>query len=307
MPRKFKIQPYRMTAARWFSAVAVWIWTLPDLKFHAGWQPHIERVISSTRLDTEARLSPEGRRIVFASERSGERKIWISGVDGSAARQITDPSNAINEQPSWSPDGRRIAFDSRLNGGNGRIYIAQADQPGIHPVTSGSANDSTPRWSRDGKWLYFSSNRTGRNEIWKASTSNLGDQHQVTIDGGDGPVESPDGVYLYYVHRSALPGPQHLRRVKTSTGEEETLLESRNVAWWDFVPGNDGVYFVDIPETNSGRFLYFYELGTGQIRRVASLPKSYYCCPDISNDRRYVYYSVLNNLGHDLMMVQNFH
>jgi Tol biopolymer transport system component len=270
-------------------------------------ETRIERVISSTRVDTEPRLSLDGRRIVFASERSGRREIWISGVDGSAARQVTTPSNAINEQPSWSPDGRKIVFDSRLNGGNGRIYIAQADQPGIHPVTNGSADDSTPRWSRDGKWLYFSSNRTGRSEIWKASTSNLGDQRQVTIHGGDGPIESPDGVYLYYVHRSALSGPQRLRRVKISTGEEQSLLDSRNINWWDFVPGNDGVYFADIAETNSAKFLYFYELGTGQIRRVASLPKSYYCCLDVSNDQQHVYYSVLDTLGHDLLMVPNFH
>jgi Tol biopolymer transport system component len=270
-------------------------------------EPHVERVISSTRLDTEARLSPDNRRIVFGSERSGGREIWISSADGSEARQLTNLGNAINEQPSWSPDGKRIAFDSRRSGGNGRIYIVQADQPAINPVTNGYTDDSTPRWSHDGKWLYFSSNRNGRSAIWKASTSNLGDQHQVTIHGGDGPIESPDGQYLYYVHRSALPGPQHLWRLKTSTGAEEALLQSRNINWWDFVPDNNGVYFVDSSKTNAGRFLHFYEFGTRQSRRVAQLPKSYYCCPDISNDRRHVYYSVLKDVGHDLMVVQNFH
>jgi Tol biopolymer transport system component len=268
--------------------------------------PHIERVISSTRLDTEAKVSPDGRRIVFTSERSGGREIWISGVDGSGARQVTNPG-AINEHPSWSPDGRQIAFDSRLNGGNGRIYIAQTDQPRIQPVTNGFADDSIPRWSHDGKWLYFSSNRTGRSEIWRASTGNLGDQYQVTMHGGDGPIESPDGAYLYYVNRRALPGPQHLRRINVSTKEEEALLEPRNINWWDFVPGNNGVYFVDNAETKSAKFLYFYELGTGQIRRVASVPRSYYCCPDVSKDQQHVYYSVLNSLGHDLMMVRGFH
>jgi Tol biopolymer transport system component len=269
--------------------------------------PYIERVISSTRLDSEAKVSPDGRRIIFASERSGGREIWISGVDGSAARQVSNSGNAINEHPSWSPDGGQIAFDSRLNGGNGRIYIAQTDRPAIQPVTNGSADDSIPRWSHDGKWLYFSSNRTGRSEIWRVSTGNLGDRHQVTMHGGDGPIESPDGAYLYYVHRGALPGPQRLWRMNISTRKEEALLEPRNINWWDFTPGNKGVYFMDIAETKSEKFLYFYELGTGQIRRVASLPKSYYCCPDVSKNQQQVYYSVLSSLGHDLMMVRNFH
>jgi len=269
--------------------------------------PQSERVISSTRLDTEAKVSPDGRRMAFASERSGGREIWISGVDGSEARQVTNPGDAINDHPSWSPDGRRIAFDSRLKGGNGRIYIAHIDQPAIQPVTNGSADDSIPRWSHDGKWLYFSSNRTGHSEIWRVSTGNLGDQYQVTMHGGDGPIESTDGAYLYYVHRRALPGPQHLRRINVSTKDEEALLEPRNINWWDFVPGNNGVYFADIAEPKSAKFLYFYELGTGQIRPVASLPKSYYCCPDVSKDQQHVYYSVLNTLGHDLMMVRGFH
>ena len=271
-------------------------------------QPQIQRVSSSTQPDTEARLSPDERRIVFASERSGRRAIWISGVEDSPARKLTNPSEGIHEHPSWSPDGKRIAFGARLSGGNGRIYIAPADQPNVESVTNGSADDSTPRWSRDGRWLYFSSNRTGRREVWKASTFNFGDQHQVTFNGGDGAIESPNGAYLYYVHRSALSGPQHLRRIKTSTGEEDNLLESREISWWDFVPGKDGLYFVDVDsgESKPGRVLFFYEIGTGQIRRVASLPKSYYCCPEVSKDGRQVYYSVQNNLGHDLMMVQRF-
>ena len=268
-------------------------------------EPRSDLVISSTRLDTEARLSPDGRRIVFGSERSGAREIWIAGVDGSAARQLTYLGNSINGQPSWSPDGKRIAFDSRVGGGSGRIYIVEADRPGIHPVTDGSSEDSVPRWSHDGRWLYFSSMRSGRMAVWKASTSNYSDQRQVTRVCEDGPIESPDGRYVYCVHTSSAPGPQHLWRFNTSTGEEEPLLQSRNINWWDFVPENDGVYFTDNPENNGGRFLYFYDIETGQISRVASLPNSYFCCPDISKDRRYAYYSVRADLGHDLMLVQN--
>jgi Tol biopolymer transport system component len=223
-------------------------------------------------------------------------------VDGSGPRQLTNLSNAINGSPSWSPDGKTIAFDSR-RGGQAQIYVVGADEPGIRQVTSGSAENAVPSWSRDGTWLYFSSNR----EIWKASTSTFSDQHQVITDVGGGSIESPDGRYLYYTKREATAGPARLWRLRTSTGEAEPLLESWNINHWDFVPEDDGVYFTDTPQTNAGRLLYFYDLRTGQVRRVACLPKSYFCCLDVSKDRRYAYYSVMDDLGHDLMIVQDFH
>jgi Tol biopolymer transport system component len=269
-------------------------------------EPHSERVISSTRTDTESRQSPDGRRLVFASERSGAQEIWIAGVDGTGSRQLTN-LNVLSGQPSWSPDGKWIAFDSRPRGGHARIYVVPPDQPRITQITSGSTDDFVPRWSRDGRWLYFGSDRTGRDEIWKASVSDFSDQRQVTSHGGVGAIESPDGQYLYYVKQAGLIGPAHLWRLRTATGEEEAMIQSWNINWWDFVPTNDGVYFTDTPQTNAGRFLYFYDIGTGEVRRAASLPKSYFCCLDVSNDGRYAYYSVVDDLGHDLMIVQNFH
>jgi Tol biopolymer transport system component len=264
-------------------------------------EPHTEPVISSTRLDMNAKLSPDGRRIVFDSERSGAQEIWIAGVDGSAPRQLTNFVNAVNGGPNWSPDGTWIAFDSHRDG-QSQIYVARADQPEIRQVTTGSAENALPSWSRDGAWLYFSSNH----EIWKASTSTFSDQRRVT-SRGVGPVESPDGRYLYYTKREATGGPARLWRLRTSTGEEEPLLTSWYINHFDFVPEDEGVYFTNTPEANAERLLYFYDLGTGQVRRVACLPKSYFCCLDVSKDRRYAYYSVMDDLGHDLMIVQDFH
>ncbi len=64
-------------------------------------------------------LSPDGRKIVFASEAddaSGE--IYVMNADGAGLRRLT---TGMDANPSWSPDGRRIAFASYRGGQAGSL------------------------------------------------------------------------------------------------------------------------------------------------------------------------------------------
>ena len=70
----------------------------------------------------DAQYSPDGRRIVFSSMRSGRQGVWISSDDGSNLVQLSNP-NYASGSPQWSPDGSRIAFDS-LPHDRWEIYVA---------------------------------------------------------------------------------------------------------------------------------------------------------------------------------------
>ena len=72
--------------------------------------PAVE-LIPSSRAQWDAQYSPDGKRIAFASIRSGLQGVWISSDDGSNLVQISNP-NYVSGSPQWSPDGNRIAFDS---------------------------------------------------------------------------------------------------------------------------------------------------------------------------------------------------
>src|SRR5713226_1236726 len=72
-----------------------------------------------------ASWSPDGKRIVFASDRDGGRlQIFVMNADGTGVTQLT--SGFTNDDPVWSPDGMRIAFQSTRDG-HEEVYVMNAD------------------------------------------------------------------------------------------------------------------------------------------------------------------------------------
>jgi dipeptidyl aminopeptidase/acylaminoacyl peptidase len=72
---------------------------------------------SGDRRDTIPRWSPDGRWLVFVSDRGSEKaepQLYLIPTDGGEARRLTRMDNGAGE-PAWSPDGKRVAFTSRLD------------------------------------------------------------------------------------------------------------------------------------------------------------------------------------------------
>ena len=59
--------------------------------------------------------SPDGKRIVFTSERDENKEIYVMDADGNNPRRLTE-NDSFDQSPSWSPDGERIAFSSQRDG-----------------------------------------------------------------------------------------------------------------------------------------------------------------------------------------------
>src|SRR2546422_5358358 len=83
------------------------------------------QLISSTRVDGRAQFSPDGKKIVFSSNRTGIMENWICDSDGSNAQQLTSLGGYCGD-PHWSPDSERIAFDSNVDG-QWEIYVISAN------------------------------------------------------------------------------------------------------------------------------------------------------------------------------------
>ena len=105
--------------------------------------------------------SPDGKQVVFQSDRTGVFEIYIVNTDGSGLRRITRQKEP-DETPVWSPDGRKIAFvsnhDRRAdNRGNLQLYIMNPDGSGVTKLLDNmeTVEDARPVWSYVGTKILF--------------------------------------------------------------------------------------------------------------------------------------------------------
>ena len=266
--------------------------------------------ISSTRMEGMPQLSPDGHRVTFWSDRSGDWEIWLADVDGANSVQLTSMGARAAGYPHWSPDGKRIVFHSNFDG-QWEIYVVSAAGGKPRNLTSHPASDSFPSFSRDGQWIYFNSTRTGEFRIWKMPASG-GDAVQVTNSVGFAPSESPDGAYIYYVE--TIDGPSALWRLPSSGGVPIKVLDGVILA--NFVVLKGGIYYIDRPSGDSGTHyfdrpsgetrLQYLDFATGRSTTVArdlgdvDLPMT------ASADGRTILYHRMDSAVNDLMLAENF-
>jgi Tol biopolymer transport system component len=171
-------------------------------------QPISDSVVVVTGVeDAYGFWSPDGSRIVFQSNRSGQWDIYVIDSDGSDLRRLTHDA-AHDRTPVWSPDGTRIAFQSERDG-NREIYVMDADGSNPRNVTNHPGEDSHPKWSGDGLRIVFDSDRDepGNYEIYEMNADGS-DVTRLTHypDWDTYASVSPDDGYVLWRRVTAADG-----------------------------------------------------------------------------------------------------
>ena len=227
-------------------------------------------VIASELPDSGPDFSPDGRRILFQSSRTGTDDIWVCDANGADAVRLTNGGGLPIGSPKWSPDGRQIAYDWRRSG-KSNIYLMAADGGNTRTLVADGSDNNVPAWSRDGRWLYFGSNRTGRAEIW-ISPLEGGPAVQITRSGGSAPKLSPDGTFLFYF-REASVWRVPLRDNLPSGPDSKVLAMVEPVGdWGNWTPANDGLYYVR-RKPEGGTAIEFLDFARRGVRTVYEMPR----------------------------------
>ena len=115
-------------------------------------------LLDSDSLDYNPAWSPDGRWIVFTSERNGSADLYRVKPDGTGLERLTT-NQAYEDQADVSPDGQKMVFVSTRADGTADLWIRDLGSNRETPLTSGRSGDFRPAWSPDGKWIAFSSDR----------------------------------------------------------------------------------------------------------------------------------------------------
>ncbi len=157
--------------------------------------------------DITPALSPDGKQVAFASNRSGYWDLYTLDLRTGNLNRLTN-TPPYDAAPSWSPDMAWIAYET-LQNGNLQIALLSLINPDQPPVilTPDASSSSSPAWSPDGRQIAFVSNRNGDTDIWLADLNQASDSRFTDIShtpqaAESHPAWSPDGSRLAWASAS---------------------------------------------------------------------------------------------------------
>lgn len=153
---------------------------------------------SSDAHDRLPRWSPDGRRIAFVSDQSGEEQLYVIAQDGGSMEQLIQGVRGRLYNPQWAPDSKRIAFSDK----EGKAYVLDIESRRIQEIADEPRGRITDfSWSPRGGYLAFTMSVAARVNsvfIWDAAAERLYQVGGVTFDEHS-PAWDPGGDYLYFL------------------------------------------------------------------------------------------------------------
>ncbi len=169
--------------------------------------------------------TPDGKRIVFNSNKDGPRNLYWQLSDGSGGLERLTTSNEIQLPGALAPDGKLLAF-SVVNPKTGYdIWVMGLSDRTPHPFLKTQFNEEAPQLSPDGNWLAYSSDESGRFEIYVQPFPGPGGKYQISTEGGREPLWNRNGRELFYRDKNKMMAVEITTKPSFSAGTQKVLFE----------------------------------------------------------------------------------
>jgi Tol biopolymer transport system component/predicted Ser/Thr protein kinase len=172
------------------------------------WLYDVARGLKTTRFtsdpaqDANPTWSPDGRWIVFNSNRKGHFDLYRKPSNGTGVEELLYADEKEKLPTSFSPNGKLLLYT--VYSSKNQLWILPLDGTPTQvrkpvPFASATGNSTWGEFSPDGRWIAFASDESKKNEVYVAPYPGPGRTWLISTAGGDQPLWRSDGKEIFYI------------------------------------------------------------------------------------------------------------
>jgi TolB protein len=206
----------------------------------------VARLTGETAHDFYPSFSPNGKTILFASNRVGKYNLYLKQLDGDILTQLTNDIGDVSSA-SFSPDGKQIVFSNSVDGKPSSLWTVDSDGTHLLMLYEGAGNIASPVWSPNGKSIAFAMSSAAAPESYEVfildmETKNIAPVTKGHLSNTGGSVDwSPDGRFLLLF--AGTPGDNDIYTLELVSGEIKQLTDGGNNAAPSWSPDGRWIVF----------------------------------------------------------------
>jgi Tol biopolymer transport system component len=214
------------------SKLALGTWDRPPADDGHIWVKHLpagaySRLTFGGAVNMRPSWTRDGESVVFISDRSGDRSVWIRRADVTTEAELLFDSDATIDEAFFSTDDEWLVFRQGMEDGERDIFAMQLAEDNLVKLVASEFDEVAPALSPDGRWLAYVAARDGVENVYVRPFPEADKEIQVSVSGGREPVWAPSGGELFYrdlagrmVAVAVMPGSDF------RTGDEDILFDA---------------------------------------------------------------------------------